>query len=106
MGGKFPRASVHALLRNISDHTPLLLSTGVVTAQTIPSFKFELGWFLWYGFVDMVKDIWVNETRGSTPLEKWQAKIRKVRQHLRGWAKHTSGLLKKEKMRSYLSLMI
>lgn len=95
--GKYPRASVHALSRNISDHTPLFLSTGVVTAQTIPPFKLELGWFLRDGFVDMVKDIWVNETRGSTPLEKWQARIRKVRQHLRGWAMHTSGLLKKEK---------
>jgi hypothetical protein len=85
------------LSRNISDHTPLLLSTGVVTAQTIPPFKLELGWFLRDGFVDMVKDIWVNETRGSTPLEKWQARIRKARQHLRGWAKHTSGLLKRKK---------
>jgi hypothetical protein len=82
--GKFPRAYVHALSRNISDHTLLLLSIGVVTAQPIPPFKLELTWFLWDGFVDMVKDIWVNETRGSTPLEKWQARIRKVRQHLRG----------------------
>jgi hypothetical protein len=30
-------------------------------------------------------------------LEKWQAKIRKVRQYLRGWAQHTSGIFKKEK---------
>jgi hypothetical protein len=29
-------------------------------------------------------------------LEKWQAKIRKVCQYLRGWAQHTSGILKKK----------
>jgi hypothetical protein len=47
---------VHALSRNISDHTLVLLSTGVVTVQTIPPFKFELGWFMQDGFVDIVKE--------------------------------------------------
>lgn len=30
-------------------------------------------------------------------MERWQAKIRKLRQHLKGWAKHASGVYKKEK---------
>ena len=34
---------------------------------------------------------------GSTLMERWQAKIRRLCQHLRGWAKNTSGALKKEK---------
>ena len=34
---------------------------------------------------------------GHTPLEKWQAKIRRLRQYLRGWAKNVSGAYKKEK---------
>jgi hypothetical protein len=63
----------------------------------MPTFKFEFGWFMRDSFVDMVKDICINETGGSNQMEKWQARIRKVRQHLRGWAKHTSGSLKKEK---------
>jgi hypothetical protein len=61
---------VLALSRNISDHIPLLLNTGVVYVQIILPFKFELGWFLRDGFVDMVKDIWINETRGSNPMER------------------------------------
>ena len=36
------------------------------------------------------------EVEGS-PLERWQAKIRRLRQHLRGWAKNVSGAYKKEK---------
>jgi hypothetical protein len=47
---KYPRAAVLALSRNISDRTPLLLSTGIRSVQTIPPFKFELGWFFWDGF--------------------------------------------------------
>ena len=34
---------------------------------------------------------------GNTPMERWQAKIRRLRQHLRGWAKNTSGTYNKEK---------
>jgi hypothetical protein len=45
----------------------------------------------------MDADIWQSECRGSTTLEKWQNKIRNFRQHLRGWAKHTTGMYKKEK---------
>jgi len=34
---------------------------------------------------------------GHTPLEKWQAKLRRLLQYLRGWAKNVSGAYKKEK---------
>jgi hypothetical protein len=45
----------------------------------------------------MVADIWQSECRGYTALERWQNKIRNLRQYLRGWAKHTAGIYKKEK---------
>jgi len=34
---------------------------------------------------------------GHTPLERWQNRIRRLRQHLRGWAKHSAGTYRKEK---------
>ena len=34
---------------------------------------------------------------GRTPLERWQNRIRRLRQHLRGCAKHTAGTYRKEK---------
>ena len=45
----------------------------------------------------MVAQIWQSENGGSTPLERWQNKIRRLRQHLRGWAQHISGTYRKEK---------
>jgi mannosylglycoprotein endo-beta-mannosidase len=45
----------------------------------------------------MVVDIWQSENSRSTPLERWQSKIRRLRQHLRGWARHTAGSYRKEK---------
>jgi hypothetical protein len=47
--------------------------------------------------MEMVKDIWANATEGRTPMERWQCKIRWLRQHLRGWAKNTNRHYKKEK---------
>jgi hypothetical protein len=91
--------------RNISDHTPLLLNTGASTHLTgNRPFKFERGWLVRDGFYDMVANIWQSESLGSTPLERWQFKIRRLRQHLRGWARHTAGSYKKEK-KTLLSLL-
>jgi hypothetical protein len=81
-----------------SDHTPLLLNSSVPPQVAIqPIFKFELGWLLRDGFKEMVRDIWTNAIVGRTPMERWQGKIRRLRQHLRCWAKNISGHYKKEK---------
>jgi hypothetical protein len=95
---KYPLSTVVALNRDIFDHTPLLLNTGESNECALPHpFKFELRWLLRDGFLDMVKTTWASVTVGNTPLERWQAKIRWVRQYLRGWAKNSSGAYKKEK---------
>jgi hypothetical protein len=97
-GQKFPLSSVVALKLDISDHTPLLLNSEEATSCPCNQrFKFELGWLLRDGFHDMFHDIWTNEVSGQTPMEKWQNKIRRLRQHLRGWEKNTSSAYKKEK---------
>jgi predicted secreted Zn-dependent protease len=94
----FPLATVDALSREISDHTPLLLSTGdKPKGGSEAHFRFELGWLLKDGFFELVSDVWKKETRGVTHLQKWQNKIRRLRQFLRGWAKNMAGAYKKEK---------
>ncbi|PWZ23951.1 hypothetical protein Zm00014a_037299 [Zea mays] len=54
----FPRASVLAHSRDVSDHTPLILNTGDDTpAYSPPSFKMELGWFLRHSACNVPSDI-------------------------------------------------
>jgi hypothetical protein len=102
---KFPLSTVEPRDRNISDHTPLILNTGASTHSNLQRpFKFERGWLIRDGFHDMVAQIWQSESSGHTPLERWQNKIRRLRQYLRGWATHTVGTYKKEKKR-LLSLL-
>ena len=95
---QFTHTSVQALNREISDHTPLLVSTNNASSTFQTQFKFELGLLLRDDFCEMVADIWQNTTVSGSPIERWQMKIRRLRQHLRGWAKHVSGLYKKEKI--------
>jgi hypothetical protein len=98
VGVKCPLAKVEARDRNISDHTPLVVSTGASTHQSgFRPFRFERGWLLKEGFYDMVANIWRSEYSGSSPLQRWQYKIRRLRQHLRGWASNLVGSYKKEK---------
>jgi hypothetical protein len=66
---KFPLATVRALNGEISDHTPLLMSTGNGThSNKQPLFKFELGWFLRDGFSEMVAQVWKEESRGQNTI--------------------------------------
>jgi endonuclease/exonuclease/phosphatase family metal-dependent hydrolase len=40
---KYPHTTVHALTREISNHTPLLFNTNNLSSSYQPQFKFELG---------------------------------------------------------------
>jgi hypothetical protein len=70
---KFPLVSVRVLprLSDLSDHAPILLTTGTPTPQRSRQFKFELGWLLRDGFHEMVKEIWEKPVAGSTPIQRW-----------------------------------
>jgi hypothetical protein len=67
---KYPLATVQALTRKISDHTPLLLDTGNGThGNKLAGFKFELGWLLRKDFNELVTGVWKSEQGGNTPLQ-------------------------------------
>lgn len=94
---KFPLVTVRALQRAISDHTPLLLDSGeAIHMGNKHGFSFESSWFTREGFMDMVAREWNRELRGETSVERWQDKIRHLRQYLRGWSKNVSGIYKDE----------
>jgi hypothetical protein len=47
------------------------------------SFSFELSWMRQDGFFDLVRDEWNSVHSGLSPVERWQQKIRHLRQFLR-----------------------
>jgi hypothetical protein len=75
---KFPQVMVKVLPRGISDHTPLLLDTGLPSQPKANSFKFELVWLFKDGFHEKVIEVWQREVKGSSSIEIWQNKIRSL----------------------------
>jgi mannosylglycoprotein endo-beta-mannosidase len=47
----------------------------------------------------MVKKVWDRPVTAMSPIQRWNYKIRALRSHLCGWARHVTGVLKKEKLR-------
>jgi hypothetical protein len=45
----------------------------------------------------MVSSIWQQENRREIAIQVWQNKVRALRQYLRGWAKNSAELIKREK---------
>jgi hypothetical protein len=97
---KFPLVSVRALTRTGSDHTPLFIDSGNhAHLGNKPRFSFEIAWLQQVGFHDMVAAEWAKVSKGNSPIQIWQNKIRHLRRFLKGWAKNLSGKYKKEKER-------
>jgi hypothetical protein len=97
---KFPLASVQALPRSGSDHTPLLLDTGEQShIGNKVEFSFELSWLKQEGFKDIVEREWRSVLTVDNPIINWQNKIHHLRQYLRGWAREQSGKYKIERDR-------
>jgi hypothetical protein len=90
---KFPLVSVRVLpwIESLSDHAPILITTGTPSPQRRRPFKFELGWIFRDGFSDMVKNAWNHPVAGSTPIQRWNNKLRSLRRCLGGWARHLAG---------------
>ena len=82
----------------LSDHAPILLTNGTPRRQCKHKFKFELGWLHHDGFHELVKKVWDRPVVGSNPIQRWNNKMRATRKFLRGWARHMTGVLKKEKL--------
>jgi hypothetical protein len=47
----------------------------------------------------MVKNVWERPVSGHSPILRWNSKMHAMRRHLSRWARHTAGILKKEKLR-------
>jgi hypothetical protein len=50
-------------------------------------------------------EIWESVIEDDDSMRRWEAKIHKLRHHLRGWAKNVSGANRKEKKRLLDRLM-
>jgi hypothetical protein len=103
----FPLASIRALPRLASDHTPIIWDAGLSSIPAPSGYKFEKWWLMREEFKEVVSKSWNAPTRGSSSIDIWQTKIRRLRQVTKGWNSNIEAELRKLKknlMEEYDSL--
>jgi hypothetical protein len=95
---KFPLVTVRALSRSDSDHTPILIDSGVKAHLGNKSkFSFELYWLRQEVFFDLIVKEWNSVLTGPDPMENWLNKLRHIRRFLKGWARIKVENIKRKK---------
>ena len=76
----FSQASVNRLPREISDHNPLIVSTGKRDNIPFIQFRFKLGWLKNPDFFPLVEKIWTRPCRARSTIDKIQQKLKLFKQ--------------------------
>ena len=93
---KYPLVSVSALNRELSDHTPLLLTTGEKPKHP-PIFRFENCWLLRPNLKHIIAREWNKSFRGRNLEDEWQNRMRNMRKSLQRWNRNVEGFNRKLK---------
>jgi len=93
----FPQVTVKRLPREVSDHNPLIVSTGKKESLPFVQFRFDLNWFKKPEFFTLVKKIWVKQCRAKTTIDKIQQKLKMFKQFFKGWGFNLQGELRKKR---------
>lgn len=80
----FPRTSVKRLLREISDHNPLILTSDSNSSLPFIQFKFDLSWIKNPDFYPLVEKSWKKPCNDKSALDKIQQKLKLVKQYFKG----------------------
>ena len=66
----FPQAFVNKLPREVSDHNPLIITTGKCDNLPHIQFKFDLSWLKNPKFSTLVEKIWNKPCKARTTIDK------------------------------------
>lgn len=91
----FPQANVKRLPREVSDHNPLIVSTGSNQGLPFIRFKFDLNWLKDPEFFELAEKIWKKPCRAKTSLDKIQQKLKLFKQYFKGWGFNIQGEMRK-----------
>ena len=95
----FLLVSVRKLVRDTSDHNPLLMTMEPV--KTGPShnreFRFELTWLKNEDFYIKAKNIWEQPVNSEDPIDILNIKLKRIKKYFKGWGLTPLDMLEKGK---------
>lgn len=89
----YPLVSVHKLVKELSDHNPLLLDGGNASprAPGNRSFKFDMAWLSNPEFLPIVADIWSRPVYTDDPIDVLNIKLKRCKKFFKGWGSNIFG---------------
>jgi len=93
----FPNTIVRKLPREISDHNPLILSSGPCKTMKHIQSIFENSWLINPDFLPTVRKIWEKPCRVASALDKIQQKLKMLKRYFKGWGFNLQGELRKKR---------
>lgn len=93
----FPNSIVTKLPRDISDHNPLIISSGPSKPVKHIQFRFEISWFSNPDFIPTVQKIWDKPCNAKSSLDKIQQNLKLFKQYFKGWGFNLQGELRKKR---------
>ena len=95
----FPLVVVRKLVRDVSDHNPLLLSSDSLKKKKPHQreFRFELSWLKNEEFYTKAKMIWEQPVYSEDPIDILNIKLKHIKKYFKGWGSHAFGHARKRK---------
>lgn len=93
----FPQDKVCRLRREISDHNPLIISTGDNAGLPFIQFKFDLNWLNNPDLFSLVRQLWNKPCRAKSALDKIQQKLKLFKQYFKGRGFNLQGEWRKQR---------
>jgi hypothetical protein len=93
----FPTVHGHKEPRNISDHSPLILSAQFNQSRKRRDFRFEMTWLKHPEFLSKINEIWCEPTMDEIALDRVLFKLKRVKRFLKGWGFNLARARKKRK---------
>uniref|UniRef100_A0A453T414 Endonuclease/exonuclease/phosphatase domain-containing protein n=1 Tax=Aegilops tauschii subsp. strangulata TaxID=200361 RepID=A0A453T414_AEGTS len=86
----FPLVTVRKLVRDVSDHNPLLLSSNSTIERPTRQreFRFELSWLKNEEFYPTAKKIWEQPVAFDDPIDILNIKLKRLKKYFKGWGSH------------------
>lgn len=88
---------VSKLPREVSDHNPLIVTSGNPRNLPCTQFKFDLNWFNNPDFFMLVEKIWSKPCKAKSTLDKIKQKLKLFKQFFKGWGFNLQGELRKKR---------
>ena len=96
---QFPLTFVRKLVKEISDHSPLILNTD----DFLPNpghqrdFRFDLNWLKNPEFITLVAKVWLKPVNSKNPIDVLNIKLKRFKKFFKGWGANLFGKSRKRR---------